>query len=129
MTDLHRILYVEDDHDIQLVARLALEAVGGFEVRLCSSGEEGLAAATADPPDLLLLDVMMPSMDGPSTLSAMREVESLANVPAVFITAKVQPNEVDHYISLGALGIIAKPFDPMTLADTVRSIWATRPTD
>jgi len=129
MADLHRILYVEDDRDIQLVARLALEAVGGFEVRLSSSGEEGLAEAIADPPDLLLLDVMMPTMDGPSTLLAMREVESLVDVPAVFITAKVQPDEVEYYISLGALGVIPKPFDPMTLADQIRAIWQTRQTD
>lgn len=120
---LQRLIYVEDEPDIQAVARLALEAVGGFTVEVCSSGEEALRRAPAFRPDLILLDVMMPGMDGPGTLQALRALPELAATPAVFMTAKVQPAEVAHFKSLGALDVIAKPFDPMTLSDTVREIW------
>jgi len=123
MTTLQRILYVEDEPDIQAVAKLALEMVGGFTVKVCSSGEEALREAVAFAPDLILLDVMMPGMDGPSTLKALRALPELAQVPVVFMTAKVQPAEVAHYKTLGARDVIAKPFDPMTLASRVRAIW------
>jgi two-component system, OmpR family, response regulator len=123
MNELQRILYVEDEPDIQAVAKLALEMVGGFTVKLCSSGEEALREAAAFAPDMILLDVMMPGMDGPSTLRALREQAALAAVPVAFMTAKVQPQEVALYKSLGARDVIAKPFDPMTLADQVRAIW------
>lgn len=123
MTTLQRILYVEDEADIQAVAKLALEMVGGFTVKICSSGEEAMQAAVAFAPDMILLDVMMPGMDGPTTLAALRTLPSLQKVPVAFMTAKVQPQEVAHYKSLGALDVIAKPFDPMTLADKVRAIY------
>lgn len=123
MTTLKRILCVEDEPDIQAVARLALEMVGGFEVHVCSSGEEALRYTEAFAPDLILLDVMMPGMDGPSTLQALRRVPALAEVPVVFMTAKVQPSEIEHYKSLGARGVIAKPFDPMVLSDELQRIW------
>jgi two-component system, OmpR family, response regulator len=123
---LQRVLYVEDEPDIQAVARLALEVVGGLTVRTCSSGEQALNEAPGFAPELILLDVMMPGMDGPSTLKALREWPELAAVPVVFMTAKVQPQEVAHYTALGALGVIAKPFDPMTLAEQVRRLWGQR---
>lgn len=123
MNTLQRILYVEDEPDIQAVAKLALEMVGGFTVKVCSSGEEALREAEAFAPDMILLDVMMPGMDGPSTLKALRELPSLAELPVAFMTAKVQPAEVTHYKTLGARDVIAKPFDPMTLASQVRAIW------
>lgn len=123
---LRKLLYVEDEADIRAVAQLALEAVGGFTVELCSSGEEALRRAPAFQPDLILLDVMMPGMDGPTTLQALRAVPALAATPAVFMTAKVQPAEIAHFKSLGALDVIAKPFDPMTLSETVRQIWSRR---
>ena len=123
MSTLQRILYVEDEPDIQAVAKLALEMVGGFAVKVCSSGEEALREAEAFAPDMILLDVMMPGMDGPSTLKALRALPSLADVPVAFMTAKVQPAEVAHYRTLGARDVIAKPFDPMTLASQVRAIW------
>lgn len=121
-----RILYVEDDPDIQAVAKLALEAVGGFTVKLCASGEEAVREAAAFAPDMILLDVMMPGMDGPATLRALRAQPSLAAVPVAFMTAKVQPGEVRELEALGALGVIAKPFDPMSLADQVRQLWEGR---
>lgn len=123
MSTLQRILYVEDEPDIQAVAKLALEMVGGFVVKICSSGEEALREAEAFAPDLLLLDVMMPGMDGPSTLSALRDKPATAKVPAIFMTAKVQPAEVEYFKSLGAIDVIPKPFDPMTLASQVNCSW------
>jgi len=123
---LRRILYVEDEADIRAVARIALEAVGGFEVLECVSGREALAAAPAFAPDLILLDVMMRGLDGPSTLAALRALPELKETPVVFISAKVQAHEVARYRQLGAVDVIAKPFDPMTLAATVRGIWAAR---
>ncbi len=124
--NLERILYVEDEPDIQAVARLALENLGGFTVEVCSSGKEALSKIASYTPELILLDVMMPGMDGPTTLAELRKIPACAATPVVFMTAKVQPQEVAHYISLGAIDVIPKPFDPMTLADKVRSIWDAR---
>ena len=121
---LTRILMVEDEPDIRMIARLALENVGGFTVRVASSGADALKEAPGFAPDLILLDVMMPGMDGPTTLKALRATPALAATPVVFVTAKVQPAEVAHYRSMGALDVIAKPFDPMTLAETIRQVWA-----
>ncbi|TVP44413.1 MAG: response regulator [Halomonas sp.] len=123
MSSLKRILYVEDDPDIQTVAKLALEVVGGFTVKICSSGEQALDEAEEFLPDLILLDVMMPGMDGPSTLKALRQLSSLQHVPVAFMTAKVQPHEIDQLTALGAESVIAKPFDPMVLSSQVLSIW------
>jgi len=124
-SELKRIYYVEDEPDIQAVAQLALEAIGGFSVGIASSGQEALDKAAAFAPDLILLDVMMPGMDGPTTLKKLRDIPALAQTPIIFMTAKVQPQEVAEYQSLGAIDVIAKPFDPMSLADTVRQKWTT----
>lgn len=123
MSALNSILYVEDDGDIQTVAQIALEIVGGFQLRTCSSGKEALREAATFVPDLLLLDVMMPEMDGPTTLEGLRKCANTSNTPVIFMTAKVQATEVAYYKSLGALGVIAKPFDPMSLATQVRKLW------
>jgi two-component system, OmpR family, response regulator len=120
---LSKILYVEDEPDIQEVARMALEMVGGFTVTICSSGEEALATAPEFDPDLLLLDVMMPGMDGPTTLVELHKISALAAKPAIFMTAKVQPHEVAEYKELGAIDVIPKPFDPMTLSASIQEIW------
>jgi len=124
--ELKRILYVEDEPDIQKVAKLALETVGKLEVLICSSGAEAIEKAAPYEPDLLLLDVMMPGMDGPATLTALRAIDSLKDVPAVFLTAKVMPSEMEAFKEMGAIDVIAKPFDPMTLADQVRTAWKKR---
>ncbi len=121
---LTRIMYAEDEPDIQAVAKLALEMVGGFKVQICANGHEALAMVREFMPDLILLDVMMPGMDGPTTLERLRADPATAGIPVIFLTAKVQPAEVVHYQSLGALNVIAKPFDPMTLAAQVRQIWS-----
>lgn len=117
---LRRILCAEDEPDIRAVARLALERVGGFELLVCASGQEALDKAGAFGPDLILLDVMMPGLDGPATLARLRAEPATAAIPVVFLTAKVQPSEIEHYYSLGALAVIAKPFDPMNLAARLR---------
>jgi two-component system OmpR family response regulator len=123
---LCRILYVEDEPDIRAVAKMALEAVGGFSVIACACGEEALGAAPGAGADLLLLDVMMPGMDGPSTLRALRDIPATAHTPVIFMTAKVQAAEVAQYKGLGALEVIPKPFDPMELSAQIQRIWAAQ---
>lgn len=120
---LEHILYIEDEKDIRQVARLALEMVGKFSVTACSSGREALAAFRDERFDLVLLDVMLPEMDGPEILRSLRNVPGGESLPAVFMTAKVQPHEIAELKDLGALDVIPKPFDPMKLPETIRSIW------
>ena len=105
---------------------MALEAVGGFEVLACASGAEGIAAAPEANADLVLLDVMMPGMDGPATLQALRRIPATARTPVIFMTAKVQASEVASYETLGAIGVIPKPFSPMEVSDEIRRIWERR---
>jgi len=121
---LNKILYVEDSPFIRKVTQIALETVGGFTLKVCEHGEEALEVGPIFDPDLILLDVMMPGMDGPTTLAALRRVPSMKDTPVIFMTGKVQPEEIQSYRDLGALDVIAKPFDSMKLADLVRSIWA-----
>jgi CheY-like chemotaxis protein len=126
MKPLQRILHVEDDISIQEVAKVALEIVGGFEITSCDDGESALSRADAWQPDLILLDVMMPGIDGPTTLGKLREQASTRAIPVIFMTAKVQPSEIEHYRAIGALDVVIKPFDPMTLAEQLRGIWEQR---
>lgn len=123
MDKLMRILYVEDEPDIQTVARLALETLGGFTVAICGSGKEALDRAPDFQPQLILLDVMMPSMDGPTALGMLRALPQFTDTPTIFMTAKVQPAEIAHYLQLGAVDVIPKPFDPMILSSQVQAIW------
>jgi CheY-like chemotaxis protein len=124
---LTTILYVEDEDDIRTIAKMALEAVGGFTIHACASGAEALAAAPGANADLILLDVMMPGMDGPSTLQALRGIAATAATPVIFMTAKVQASEIAQYKGLGALEVIAKPFDPMQISAEIRRIWGLQP--
>ncbi|PKG96896.1 response regulator [Paraglaciecola sp. MB-3u-78] len=123
MQPLKRILYAEDEPDIQQLVSLALEVVGGFTLKSCNSGLEAIAEVEAFAPQLLLLDVMMPDMDGPKALLKIREIEAYRTTPAIFMTAKVQPNEIQGYLDMGAVDVIAKPFDPMALASQISEIW------
>ncbi|WIX31636.1 response regulator [Salinicola sp. JS01] len=123
MQALHRVLHVEDDPSIQEVARIALEVVGGMEVASCDNGQAALGKAAEWQPDLILLDVMMPGIDGPTTLARLREQDATREIPVIFMTAKVQANEIEHYRSIGGLDVVIKPFDPMTLASQLREIW------
>jgi two-component system, OmpR family, response regulator len=113
---------VDDDPDIRRVAELSLERIGGWTVSLASSGAEAIARAELDPPDVVLLDVMMPDMDGPTTLLALQAHPVLGHVPVVFITAKVRAQEIERYLELGAAGVISKPFDPVALPGQIRRI-------
>ena len=115
-----RILYVDDEPDIREVASMSLELDPDFEIRTAASGAEALTSAANWNPNLILLDVMMPMMDGPTTFTHLRENPETADIPVVFITARTQAQEVEGFKALGARGVIAKPFDPMSLASTVR---------
>ncbi|KPQ29019.1 MAG: Response regulators consisting of a CheY-like receiver domain and a winged-helix DNA-binding domain [Marinobacter excellens HL-55] len=119
---LNKVLYVEDDPDIRAIAELALQDVGGFEAALCSSGQQALEVAPEFGPDLILLDVMMPEMDGPETLNKLRNFPETRSTPVIFMTARIQSSEIEEYLALGAIGVIPKPFDPMTLADDIRHL-------
>lgn len=115
-----KILYVDDDEDIREVAVMALELEPNFNVRSCASGPEAISMAAEWKPDLILLDVMMPGMDGPTVFEHLGRLPETASIPVVFITARTQKHEVERFLSLGAQGVIAKPFEPMTLADDVK---------
>src|SRR5258707_8614949 len=120
MTALH-ILHVDDEPDIREVVEISLGLDPDLVTRSCGSGEEALLVVMSWPPDLILLDVMMPVMDGPTTLARLRADVRIAMVPVVFMTARAQAREIDLFRSLGAVGVIPKPFDPMTLAASVRA--------
>ena len=116
-----RILHVDDEPDIREVVEISLSLDPGFETRSCSSGQEALVVAAEWQPEIILLDVMMPVMDGTATLACLRASPVTADIPVVFMTARAQSRELDLFRSLGAVGVIPKPFDPMTLAATVRA--------
>jgi CheY-like chemotaxis protein len=116
-----RVLHVDDEPDIREVAEFSLGLDPALVIRSCASGEEALAVAEAWTPDIVLLDVMMPVMDGPATLVRLRENPRTAGIPIVFMTARAQSRELDQLLSLGAVGVIPKPFDPMVLAASVRA--------
>lgn len=120
---LGRVLYIEDEEDIRLVAHIALHQLGGLETKCCANGSQGLEALRSFAAQLVLLDVMMPGMDGPSVLKVLKNDPRYRHIPVVFITAKVQSEEVDHLLSLGAAAVIAKPFDPTTIAEQLCQIW------
>lgn len=122
MSEKLRLLYVDDEADIRDVVEIALEDEADFELRLCASGAAALEMAQNYRPDLLLLDVMMPGMDGPTTLARLRELPGMDKTPAAFVTAKVQPREIEQLKAFGAVGVIAKPFDPLELAAQLRDL-------
>jgi CheY-like chemotaxis protein len=115
-----RVLHIDDEPDILDIVAAALSLDPEFDVRSCNSGARGLAAAAKCRPDLIMLDVMMPVLDGPGTLKRLREDPQTAGIPVFFMTARAQARELDHFKSLGAAGVIVKPFDPMTLAASLR---------
>jgi CheY-like chemotaxis protein len=117
-----RVLVVDDDDAIREVAQSSLELVAGWEVEVAASGQAALDLAVAHPPDAILLDVMMPSMDGPTTFARMQADERTRNVPVVLLTAKVQPSERRRWERLGVAGVLAKPFDPLELPGQVANL-------
>lgn len=117
-----KILVIEDDDDIRRVLQISLSRLGGMDVVEASSGDEGLLAAVRETPHLIMLDVMMPNTDGPTTLGMLRANAATASIPVVFMTAKAMPNEVARLRSLGAAAVLTKPFDPAQLPSDVRTI-------
>jgi len=124
MRALKRILHVEDAADIRKIVEIILVRMGNYTVLQCASGDEAVEKAAAFAPDLVLLDVMMPGLDGPQTLEELRAREGLRDTPVVFMTAKVQSGEVEMLKALGAVEVLAKPFDPATLCSRIEEIWA-----
>lgn len=114
-----QILIIDDEDDIREVAQVSLEMIGNWAVLTARSGQEGLAKAAAEQPDAILLDVMMPDMDGPTTFQQLRNTLAVCHIPVILMTAKVQASDQRRFASLGVKGVIAKPFDPLTLADQV----------
>lgn len=113
------VLIIDDEHDIRQVTQLSLELVAGWQVDTAADGPAGVAMARASAFDAILLDVMMPDLDGPGTLSLLREQSQSRDTPVIFITARAHPSDVQRLEALGALGVIAKPFDPMVLSHDV----------
>jgi len=117
-----KVLVIDDEEDVRFVVRLSLARVGDMTVVEAASGAEGIALAQSDRPDFILLDMMMPAMDGASTYRALRANSDTASIPVVFLTAKSTAPEVQRLKDLGARGVILKPFDPMTLAADIKAI-------
>jgi len=124
---LQRICYVEDDEDIQRIVRMSLERIGKMTVELVSDPLVAVAAITAFKPDLVMLDWMMPGMDGPTLFRKMKQLPEMSVLPVVFITAKATQRDMEELIALGAAGTISKPFSPRDLPDQLRAIWAKLP--
>lgn len=118
-----KIMHVDDEADIREIASMAMETLGGFEVVGFGSGREAVEKGPAFAPDLILLDVMMPQWDGPTTLKEMRASSALKDVPVIFMTAKVQAHEIADYGHMGVIGVLAKPFDPLSLANDITALF------
>src|SRR3984957_17980029 len=121
--DFQSVLYVDDDADICSVVQATLRLVPGLQVETADSGERAIDLAHELRPDLVLMDVMMPGLDGPSTLRRMRQSILLAGIPVIFLTAKVLPAEISQFLQLGAIGVIVKPFDPLKLYADLVALW------
>ncbi len=117
-----RVLIIDDEDDIRHVAALSLETVAGWDVVLANSGAQGIETAARELPDAILLDVMMPAMDGPTTFQHLRANPATAAIPVLLLTAKVQSSDQRRFASLGVAGILFKPFDPLTLADQIAEV-------
>ena len=124
---LERIVYVEDDEDIQRIVRMSLERVGKMTVQIVTDPLTAIGAMSAFKPDLVMLDWMMPGMDGPTLFREMKKRPEVAGLPVVFITAKAAPRDLEELKTLGAAGTISKPFSPKDLPDQLRAIWSKLP--
>lgn len=118
----HKILIIDDEDDIREVAALSLESVAGWDVVTANSGAQGLARAIEHKPEAILLDVMMPGMDGPTTFRELRNNPATAKIPVILLTAKVQSSDQRRFADLGVQAILFKPFDPMTLSSQIAGV-------
>ena len=119
---IEKVMLVDDEPDIRMIGEVSLGDVGGWQVSLATSGQEALDKVASVKPDVILLDVMMPNMDGPTVLTQLKENADTGEIPVIFMTAKARESDIQHYMSLGAKGVITKPFDPMKLPEQVKSI-------
>jgi CheY-like chemotaxis protein len=126
---LKSILYIEDDLHMRTPAKLVMEVIGKFNVRECSSGREALVAARDFQPDLILLDVLMPELDGVNTLAMLRRLPHLADTPALFVTGLTSEADIARYMEAGAIGVIPKPVLPMRLAGQLNMLWGRHEAD
>ena len=124
---LNRICYVEDDEDIQRIVRMSLERIGKMTVEVVSDPTKAIDAIKAFKPDMVMLDWMMPAMDGPTLFRHMRKNPDTSGLPVVFITAKAAQRDLDELMTLGAVGTISKPFSPKDLPEQLRAIWKKLP--
>jgi len=122
--NLRKILFIDDDNDILSIIKYAVSSLEGVTVYTADEGQKGVDTALKENPDLIVLDVMMPGMDGLSVYKALRLLPSFRAVPIVFLTAKVQEKEIEEYISLGAVGVLTKPFDPISFPEDLLKLWA-----
>jgi CheY-like chemotaxis protein len=124
---MHRILLIDDEDDIRAVTSLTLEATAGWEVLTANSGASGIQTAMEEHPDAIVMDVMMPEMDGPTTFREMQKSPEISHIPVILLTAKVQGVDQRRFADLGVVGVLFKPFDPMTLAQQIATVlhWGT----
>lgn len=123
MNELKKILYAEDEVDVQTVVELTVQTLSNYEIKVCDNGKKLLECVEEYNPDLILLDVMMPEMDGPTTFKNLQINEKTKNIPVVFMTAKAQVHEIENLKETGISGVITKPFDPVSLCGDIEKIW------
>ncbi|MDD3594409.1 MAG: response regulator [Candidatus Gastranaerophilales bacterium] len=123
MKELKKILYAEDEIDIQVIVDAIVKSMSSYEIMFCNNGQEVLDIVEEYNPDLILLDIMMPEVDGLTAFQELQKSEKTKNIPVVFITAKAQVHEVQSFLKTGVIGIITKPFDPMQLCSNINAIW------
>lgn len=124
MKELKKILYAEDEPDVQTVVELTIQTMSDYQIKICDNGKKLLDCIGEYNPDLILLDVMMPEMDGPTTFKNLQLDDNTKNIPVVFMTAKAQVHEIETFKEIGVLGVITKPFDPINLCEEIREIWS-----
>lgn len=123
MNELKKILYAEDEPDVQVVVELTIQTMSNYEIKVCDNGKKLIECVEDYNPDLILLDVMMPEMDGPTTLKNLKENEATKNIPVAFMTAKAQVHEIENFQKEGIIGVITKPFDPFQLCSDIEALW------
>ena len=121
--ELNKILYVEDDPNVQAVVKVSLVSIGKFTIKACWNGKEALESIEEFQPDLILSDVMMPEMDGVTMIKILKSDSRYSHIPVVFISARAQKHEVEEYMVHGATHVLTKPFDPITLPNELKSVW------
>lgn len=123
MKELKKILYAEDEQDVQTIVEMIIQSMSDYEIKICDNGRLLLECVEDYNPDLILLDVMMPEMDGPTAFEKLQENPKTKNIPVIFMTAKAQIHEVKIFKETGVIGVITKPFDPVLLCSKIKEIW------